>query len=499
MAGRLAIDFGTSNSRAALWDEIANQAKPLTIPDVSMVAQYKDSGGMVIDAPYVPSLIHYDGDHVWIGKQVHARGLLEAKETFRWMKRYISNRLELPRQIKGKRITFPQAGTDFLARLIDYASTSIGLGDEEVAFTAAVEAFEHYQDWLSNDVYMVFDFGGGTLDVSIVLIEAKASSSKRCRCLGKAGNDIGGTVIDQWLYQDVLRRCEKQPEDVRRISTLLLLEIDQAKQRLTTEDRADVIVSDPQTSAVINASYTRTTFEDLLEGQGLFTSIQRTVNYALKEAGERGYKEEHIKAVLLVGGSSLIPCVRRTMRQMFGERVKYHRPLDAVALGGAAFVGGVDFYDHIQHDYALRYYNRKKGDYDYTIIVPAGTPYPTQKPIREITVKAAYEDQEFLGLDIYEVNSKQRIGSGEGALIDLVYDSSGLPRFQQRHDVEVTGHFWVNGKCPAFIHAQPKAKEGEKRFPVRFTIDGNKRLCVTVFDNQTGKHLMRDHPLIKLT
>lgn len=445
------------------------------------------------------------------------------------MKRYISNRLELPRRIGENRITFSQAGADFLTRLIDYASTSIGLGDEEVAFTAPVEAFEHYQDWLSkvcettgirryrlldeasasalgygvniqaNDVYMVFDFGGGTLDVSIVLIEAKATGGKRCRVLGKAGNDIGGTVIDQWLYQDMLKRCKKQPEDVHHISTLLLLEVEQAKQRLTTEDRADVIVSDPQTGAVINASYTRTTFEDLLEEQGLFTSIHRTVNYALKEADERGYKEEHIKAVLLVGGSSLIPCVRRTMRQMFGERVKYHRPLDAVALGGAAFVGGVDFYDHIQHDYALRYYNRKKGDYDYTIIVPAGTPYPTKKPIREITVKAAYDEQEFLGLDIYEVNTKQRIGSGEGTLIDLVYDSSGLPRFQQRHDVEVTSHFWVNEKCPAFIHAQPKAKKGEKRFPVRFTIDGNKRLCVTVFDNQTGKHLMRDHPLIKLT
>ena len=96
-----------------------------------------------------------------------------------------------------------------------------------MAFTVPVEAYEHYQDWLTrvceaaglrryrlldeasaaalgygvhiqaNDVYMVVDFGGGTLDVSIVRIEGEAIGGKRCRVLGKGGAEIGGTVIDQ--------------------------------------------------------------------------------------------------------------------------------------------------------------------------------------------------------------------------------------------------------------------------------------------------------------
>ncbi|MBI3951490.1 MAG: Hsp70 family protein [Acidobacteria bacterium] len=79
---------------------------------------------------------------------------------------------------------------------------------------------------------------------------------------------------------------------------------------------------------------------------------------AINAARERGYAEESIKAVLMVGGSSLIPSVQKTVRRIFGaERVMLKRPLDAVARGAAAFVAGVDFYDHIQHDYAIRHIN----------------------------------------------------------------------------------------------------------------------------------------------
>ena len=528
MAGRLAIDFGTSNTRAALWDEAAGRAEPVTIPDVSLHARHR-TGDETVEVPYVPSLIHYDGANVWIGRQVRDRGHLEHPATFRWMKRYISNRLDLPRPVNGRSVGFSRAGADFLSRVIDYVSSGLGLGDEEeVAFTVPVEAYEDYQEWLTgvcdeaglrryrlldeasaaalgygvhiqaNDVYMVFDFGGGTLDVAIVRVEAEARGGKRCRVLGKAGADIGGTVIDQWLYQDVLARNRKQPEDVRHLSALLLGEVERAKEELTTEDSAEITVADPETGAVLNARYTRTEFEDLLEERGLFSQAQRAVDRALDEARERGFERDHIRAVLLVGGSSLIPSVRRAVRQMFGDRVRYHRPLDAVALGGAAFVGGVDFYDHIQHDYALRYYDRQKSDYDYLVIVPSGTAYPTEGPIREVTVKASHDEQEFLGLDIYEVGRQERSASAAPAL-DLVFDPSGGARFQEREAPEITSHFWINEKAPTFIHAQPKAAKGESRFPVQFTIDGNKRLCVTVRDNHSGKVLMRDHPVVKLT
>ncbi len=526
MAGRLAIDFGTSNTRAALWDEAAGKAVPLLIPDVSDRVRYR-AGEDEVEVSHVPSVIHYDGNQVWVGRQVREHARLDAPSTFRWMKRYISCRLDLPRRVGDRRVGFAQAGTDFLSRVLEYASAAVGLADEEVAFTVPVEAYEHYQEWLTtvceaarvrqyrlldeasaaalgygvhiqaNDVYMVFDFGGGTLDVSIVRIEEPGTGGRRCRVLGKGGADIGGATIDGWLFEDLLGRGQKQAEDVRHLSGLLLLEAERAKEELSAGQEASITVADPDTGAALSACYTRTSFEELLEERGLFAEVNRALDLAEAQARERGIEREHIKAVLLVGGTSLIPSVRRFVRARYaGKQVEYHRPLDAVVLGGAAFVGGVDFYDHIQHDYALRYYDRNKGDYNYRTIVPAGTPYPTAQPVCELTVKASQDEQEFLGLDIYEVG--RRPGHAAEAVLDLVFDSSGAARFQSREDPEAASHFWVNEQCPCFIHAHPKAAKGEKRFAVRFTIDGNKRLCVTVFDNRTGKVIMRDHPVVKL-
>ncbi len=529
MAGKPAIDFGTSNTRVAVWDESIGAPCSLTIPDISLSARRRDEDGAAADAPYIPSLISYDGNRVWIGRQVREKGLLQSPNTFRWMKRYIANRLELPRFVDGRSITFSEAGSDFLVRVLASAAESVGLGDEETAFTVPVEAFEHYQEWLTGvceragvtrwrlldeasaaalgydlrleagRAYMVFDFGGGTMDVSIVRTEPHASGGRRCSALGKAGAEIGGATIDNWLYRDVLAKNGKAPEDALHMSGLLLMEVERVKEALTTAEKADLIAADPRTGEVLTAQYSRSAFEDLLEENGLYETLQATINRALADARERGYDSDRIDAVLMVGGSSLIPSVRRAVRQIFGSRARAHRPLDAVSLGAAAFVGGVGFYDHIQHDYALRFYNRAKGEHDYLTIVPAGTPYPTDGYVREVMVKASYDEQAHLGLEIYEIGKRESFACGDRAAFDLVFDASGAARFRKREEPDVVGRFWVNEKCPTFIHAQPVAHRGEKRFPVQFSVDGNKRLCVTVRDNLTGKTLMKSQPLIKLT
>ncbi|MBV9386312.1 MAG: Hsp70 family protein [Chroococcidiopsidaceae cyanobacterium CP_BM_ER_R8_30] len=262
-----------------------------------------------------------------------------------------------------------------------FAASELNLGDEEVVFTVPVEAFEHYENWLTEvaevagirrfrlidepsaaalgygahiqpgDVYLIFDFGGGTLDVAVVLIEAPEQSQvgRRCRVLGKAGIELGGATLDQWLFQDVLKQTERSDtdDDVRLLSRALLVECERAKVRLSDYERADGTVMNPNTGAVLSAECTRSRFEELLDENEAFTQIDQTIRRALNAARERGYQEENIKAVLLVGGSSQIPSVQRTVRRIFGkERVMLNRPLDAVARGAAAFVAGVDFIEY---------------------------------------------------------------------------------------------------------------------------------------------------------
>src|SRR5207244_10907527 len=103
----------------------------------------------------------------------------------------------------------------------------LNLRDEEIALTVPVEAFEHYENWLvgvaeaagmprfrlldepsaaalgygaviqAGEVYLIFDFGGGTLDVAVVLVEENQPETvgRRCRVLGKAGVDLGGASV----------------------------------------------------------------------------------------------------------------------------------------------------------------------------------------------------------------------------------------------------------------------------------------------------------------
>jgi molecular chaperone DnaK (HSP70) len=533
MPGRLAVDFGTSNTVVALWDETRREGVPLFIPDHGVRVPSLGAEGESV--ALVPSLIHYaSAQQRWLGQQVHQHNVYDSPHTFRWMKRYIAHRSPVKVRIDTAEISHFNAGKDFLATVLAFAAADLNLGAEEIALTVPVEAFEHYENWLAEvaeaaglprfrlidepsaaalgygthiqpgNVYLIFDFGGGTLDVAVVLIEEEeaAAAGRRCRVLGKAGTELGGMVLDGWLYQEVLRRCGRRDsdDDVRRLSRALLQECERAKERLSREERAEISVMDPQTGTLLGADLTRGDFEALLDQHEAFRRIDSTIRRAVNLAHERGYGEDTIRAVLLVGGSSLIPSVQRTVQRIFGrERVLLNRPLDAVARGAAAFVAGVDFYDHIQHDYAIRFVNPRRGDYDYRPLVKRGTPYPTTEPVARLTIKATYDGQPQLGIAIYELGER-RPREASGAM-ELVFDPSGAARVMSvtADEEERRTFFWINEHSPTFLSADPPAQQGEARFEVEFGIDGNKRLLITARDLRTGTLTHRDYPVVKLT
>jgi molecular chaperone DnaK (HSP70) len=539
MAGRLGVDFGTSNTVLALWDEVAGQASAVRLTD------YGRSFGRGADrVPVVPSLIHYTADRRhFLGEQVLARNLYHAPGTFRWMKRYVSNRSPLTMTANGRRVSPLEAGRDFLSTVLAFAAVEMGTEGEEVALTAPVESFEHYENWLGEvaeaaglsryrlidepsaaalgygahiqpgKVYLMFDFGGGTVQAAVVRVqdeEERAATGRTCRVLGKAGDELGGATVDQWIFEELLARNDRRDSDdeVRRISRALLVECERAKETLSAQDHAEISVMDPDTGAVLGVELVRdgaargdrsvVSFEELLDRRELFSRIDRVVRRAVRDASARGYDEDDLAAVLMVGGSSLIPSVRRTMERIFGrDRVLSDRPLDAVARGAAAFAAGTDFYDHIQHDYAVRWFDRQAGRYEYRTCVTAGTSYPSTEPVHSMTVKATHDGQTELGIAIYELGQRH----GGGGNTELVCDPSGAWRVRavSADDDEDRRRFWVNENSPVFLRADPPVTAGQARFRVEFGIDGNKRLLLTAYDLVSGRLTHRDFPVVKLT
>ena len=533
MTGRLAVDFGTSNTLLAVWDEEKKEGMPLHLPEFGRIYLQGSE-----EISVIPSLIHYapstQGEsRRWIGEQVLQKGLYDSPRTFRWMKRYISHRSPYKVNLDGSQLSPFIAGKDFLTTLLVYAREELDLQDEEIALTVPVEAYEHYENWLVStvestgikryrlidepsaaalgygahiqpgNVYLVFDFGGGTMHASVILIEPEDTPgrNRRCRVLGKSGKDIGGSTIDMWLYEEVLclNGFEPGDESIHTISNTLLVECEKLKETLTFSDQADLQVVSPDGKLTLTASLSRTAFEELLEQHGLFSEIDQTVRSAINYARERGYDQDKILAALMLGGSSQIPSVQKALRQIFGkERVYLNRPLDAVARGAAAFVAGVDFFDHIQHDYAIRHLNPAKGDYDYRTIVNRGTPYPSADPVARLVVKASYSGQKKLGIGIFEIGSQTSHTPGS---LEIVFDPGGAARIMPvtPREEEQRSVFWMNEQNPTFLIAEPPAEQGEARFEVEFNIDANKRLTLTARELSTGSLALKNYPVVKLT
>jgi molecular chaperone DnaK (HSP70) len=525
MPGRLAVDFGTSNTVIACWNPERGEAGPVHLAEYGRLLPSPRKKGADHAVSVIPSLIHYAADgRRWLGQQVLEQDLYGSPRTFRWMKRYIAQRSPLKLRLDGVDISAERAGRDFLSTLLGAVAAEGDTDHEEVALTVPVEAFEHYETWLSDlaeaagmprirlidepsaaalgygatiqpgEAFLVFDFGGGTLDVAVVLVEETELKGRRCRVLGKSGSEAGGATIDAWLFEEVLHQCGRHDVDVRPLSRELLVECERAKEALSSQENTTIAAGD------MRVEIDQRRFEDLLDEHDLFTQIEQTVRRALNGSRERGYAEEQLRSVLMVGGSSLIPSVQRFVQRMFGrERVLLGRPLDAVARGAAAFVAGIDFFDHIQHDYAVRYVDPHRGDYEFQPIVRRGTPYPTTSPLARLTVKASHDGQTQLGIAIFEIAESRRPTAGP--LMELVFDPSGAARLAQV-DAEAQDRreqFWVNEHCPTFLAANPPGRRSEARFEVEFGIDGNKRLLISARDLKTDRQVLRNHPVIKLS
>lgn len=529
MPFRVAVDFGTSNTVLATWDEGRETARVLEIPGWSRPCTGRDES-----TPHIPSLIHYSqGDATWIGNQVHEKGLLDSPSTIRWMKHYILTRSPVRVPLPGRTISYREAGADYLGAILSMLVQEHDRSDTEAVFSVPVEAFEHYQDWVTDlagtsgirtvrvvdeasaaalasglsvqagEVFMLFDMGGGTLDVSVVqLEEGENGNGRRCRVLGKAGEEIGGMRIDQLIFEYAQRQGESTlgPAEMKRLSRPLLTACERAKEALSLVETTQISASPigPGESG-FSIPFSRGDFERLLEENDIFARLNSTLQRALQGAYSRGFEESDMNGVIMVGGCSQIPAIRRALEYRFGRnRVRHDHPMDTVARGAAAFSAGIDLDDHVQHEYALRFWNSRSGTHEYRTLVRQGDPYPSRQPVARMLIRATYDGQTQMGVPIFETATPGTV-TGQ-CLRELVSDTGGGVRLLDLPDGERERKkmFWMNEHAPLFIAASPPAMRDESRFEISFSLDTNKRLLITARDTKTGQFVMKDQPVVRL-
>ncbi len=106
----------------------------------------------------------------------------------------------------------------------------------------------------------------------------------------------------------------------KNVSRLVLTECERVKEALSFREEAELSVLNPITGELINAEFTRTQFEDLLDKHEAFVKIDRTIRRALSSANEKGFGDEDIKAVLMTGGCSQIPAIQKNTETNFRQR-----------------------------------------------------------------------------------------------------------------------------------------------------------------------------------
>ncbi|MEX2578841.1 MAG: Hsp70 family protein [Verrucomicrobiales bacterium] len=212
---------------------------------------------------------------------------------------------------------------------------SVELLDEPVAAGLAFlrEKEGHH---LGSDV-LVFDWGGGTLDIALVeMLHGKYRVNEE---LLDGDPNLGGEDIDDALIEalnDQLRQAGHQPIDSRDSENFprFYRTLIDAKVLLSRREEYEFRIVTRNHNLKIPC--TRSNFEEIIEDP--LSHATRKLEAAVGKAKENG---KDLKAVLLVGGSSQIPAISRFIRNdLRMEPIKWARALEAVSLGAALAAAG---------------------------------------------------------------------------------------------------------------------------------------------------------------
>ena len=236
-------------------------------------------------------------------------------------------------------ITVPAYFNDAQRQATKDAGQIAGLEVMRIVNEPTAAALAYGLDKKKDETIAVFDFGGGTFDISILevgegVVEVKATNGD---------THLGGDNIDQRIIEwiiDEFRKDEGIDLGKDRMALQRLKEAaEKAKMELSTVMETDInlpfITADATGPKHMVKKLTRSKFEQLVED--LF---QRTVGPTKQALADAGVDSSKIDEVVLVGGSTRIPRVQAIVKELFGrEPHKGVNPDEVVAIGAAIQAG----------------------------------------------------------------------------------------------------------------------------------------------------------------
>ncbi|KAI4456467.1 heat shock protein 70kda [Holotrichia oblita] len=249
----------------------------------------------------------------------------------------------LQEEVKRAVVTVPAYFNDYQRQATIHAANLAGLQVLRIMNepTAAAIAYGAIKEDM-NGTFLVFDMGGGTLDVSVVnRTESRFVVKSTSGNTNFGGEDVTNNLVE--YFKEIFEsKYKKSIRDNKRAIQRLRKECEAAKQSLSFKKQVTICVDSILDGIDLEETLTQAKFNFINEG--FFKSVLDPVRNALESAK---IDPEDIKKIIMVGGSSRIPRLQSILKEFFtnGKIYMSINPDEAIAYGAgvlAAVLNGVD-------------------------------------------------------------------------------------------------------------------------------------------------------------
>jgi molecular chaperone DnaK len=345
-------------------------------------------------------------------------------------------------------ITVPAYFNDAQRQATKEAGKIAGLEVMRIVNEPTAAALAYGLDKKKDETIAVYDFGGGTFDISILevgegVVEVKATNGDTH--LG--GDNLDQKIID-WIIAE-FRKTDGIDLSKDRMALQRLKEAaEKAKMELSTVMESDInlpfITADQAGPKHLQIKLTRAKFEQLVEDL-----LQRTVGPTKQALTDAGVDPSKIDEVVLVGGSTRIPRVQQIVKDLFSKEPHKGVNPDEVVAVGAAIQAGVlagEVKDLLLLDVTPLSLGIETLGGVMTTLIPRNTTIPTRKSETFSTAADSQTSVEVHVLQGERPLARDNRTLGRFQLIGLPPAPRGVPQIEVTFDIDANGMVNVSAK-----------------------------------------------------